>query len=155
MGGFVSENPLDILGSIAGEYVARGDPRGAWLMRGLRLYVFDDEKSLDAVLGLSGRLGRSPRNEWLRRQRDHYLWQALQALDGNYGHLAENIRSYFHRKPAVDRAQMEPRQDWTKDMQAIHRAAHVCKKLPVTAKHLREILSDEPPPVPFFSDMRK
>lgn len=142
----MSANPLDDLVDIAVILNERDDPRAVWLLRAIVDHI-NSETPLDVSLGLAGGRGRSPRFEWRKRQRDHFLRQALQALGGNHAALAVEIRHYRARIPKRQQQESRPAEHWPLHLKSIHMAARVGMGLPETRGGVHAALSNEAPPV--------
>lgn len=133
-------NPIDRLAMVVELLCIIGDAESAnWLWQGVEAYIRNDTP-LGESLGLSGKLGRSPRYAYLRRLRDEALREALDILGGNYSRLATEIANFETRVPAWVRHATTPPDDWPQERKAIHRANATGLQLPTSRKGLREAL---------------
>lgn len=162
------ENPLEELLAIAALLYRHGETaRALWLMRALREHL-NDGVDVSASLGLTGRLGPTPRVRWWRSMRNHYLAKALQALSGDYSRLASEIRNYQRKLPRHKQQASEPDPAWPEHFKFIHAAARAAARvvndvdirqgvLPETSDGLRRALSKptEPPPILSCASVRK
>lgn len=131
-------NPVDRFHIVIEQLKAIGDDENAaWLAHAIAEYL-RGETPLGDSLGLTGKLGRSPRYAYLRRQRDQHLRDALWALDGNLSRLADEISKY-ERIPYLRRQKQDP--FWSAARIAIHQASLVGIVLPATRKGLRQTLN--------------
>lgn len=136
------DNPIDRLFCIAEQLrLCLGDIDQAQWLRDACLRHIEVGASLDRSLGLTGTLGRSPRFEYLRRERNRNLVDALRELYGDFRLLADEIRRYKLRVPSVLRYRKEPASDWTSARVAIHAAFRVGIGVPATADGLRRTLA--------------
>lgn len=130
-------NPIDRLAMVVEQLRAIGDDESAdWLWHGVERYI-QHEVPLGDSLALSGKLGRSPRYAFLRRQRDYHLREGLWLVDGNLSRLADEIGKY-ERLPYLRRQKPDP--FWSPARLEIHNAARIGIGLPATRKGLREAL---------------
>lgn len=138
----MTENPIDRLLCIAEELrLCLGDNDQAhWLLDACQRHIEGGE-SLDRSLGLTGALGRSPRFEYLRRERNRHLAEALWNLFGDYRLLAGEIKCYELRVPRTCRQRKDTAPDWTPARAAIHAAFRVGIGVPTTADGLRKALA--------------
>ena len=136
------ENPIDRLLCIAEELrLCLGDiDQAQWLLDACQRHI-EGGASLDRSLGLTGTLGRSPRFEYLRRERNRHLAEALRDLYGDFRLLADEIQRYELRVPRAWRHRKEPAPDWTSARVAIHAAFRVGIGVPATADGLKKTLA--------------
>lgn len=133
-------NPIDRLLAITERLRALNDTENAdWLSAAVMRHVESNEL-LDRALGLSGNLGRSPRFDYLRRERNHYLAEALRCAGGEYTQLAAEIQLFENRLLNVWQHRADPPRDWQPVRVAIHRAFRVGATVPATAGGLRKAL---------------
>lgn len=137
----MAANPIDRL-TLAAELLQPADPELAqWLAVAIDAHVREGA-SLDRALGLSGNLGRSPRFEILRRERDRHLAVALAHLGGDYARLADEVNRFELRLwPAWRyRAERDPR--WSPARCAVFEALRVGMAVPATVPGLRKTLAE-------------
>lgn len=135
------ENPIDSLLIIAEQLRCLDDAQHAdWLMFAIRQHI-DAGESMDRALGLAGSLGRSPRFEYLRRERNRYLAGALWQLDGDYRLLAAEIGRFERRLLPAWRHRKEPDPEWSAGRIHIHAAFRAGIAVPATADGLRKALA--------------
>lgn len=134
-------NPIDRLLRIAERLRGLDDAENAdWLMTAVMRHVETGEL-IDRALGLSGNLGRSPRFDYLRRERNRHLDEALRNVGGEYARLVAEIDYFETRILPAWRGRHDPPGDWTPVRAAIHRAFRVGMKVPATADGLRKALT--------------
>lgn len=136
-------NPIDRLLVIAERLRALDDTENAdWLTEAIMRHVETGEL-IDRAFGLSGNLGRSPRFDYLRRERNRHLDEALRNVGGEYARLVAEIRCFETRLLPVWQHRHDPPGDWTPVRVAIHRAFRVGITVPATADGLRKALSTD------------
>lgn len=136
-----SANPIDRLLGIAEHLRALDDTENAdWLRDAAMRHVASGE-SIDRALGLSGNLGRSPRFDYMRRERNRYLAEALRYVGGEYARLAKEIELYECRILPAWRHRSDPPHDWPPVRAAIHRAFRVGMAVPASIDGLRKALA--------------
>lgn len=142
-----TRNPIDDLMAMAAIVVERDARLGKVLGDALAQHVRSGVP-LDQALGLCGDLGRSPRMEWRTRTRNGHLRAALEALDGDYSRLAEEVRYYVGRVPEYQRDRAEAQRDWPSWRASIHAAARTSYGLglPETKHGLRKALAGNATP---------
>lgn len=134
-------NPIDRLLGIAEQLHGLGDAENAdWLRAAVMRHV-ETSELIDRVLGLSGNLGRSPRFDYLRRERNRHLDEALRNVDGEYARLAAEINCFERRILPAWRHRHDPPDDWPAVRVAIHRAFRIGMAVPATADGLRKALT--------------
>lgn len=134
-------NPIDRLLGIAERLRALDDTENAdWLLGAVMRHVESGEL-IDRVFGLSGNLGRSPRFDYLRRERNRYLAEALRCVGGEYVRLAAEITLYECRILSAWRHRPDPPHDWPPIRVAVHRAFRVGMTVPASVDGLRKALA--------------
>lgn len=134
-------NPIDRLLGIAERLRAVDDTESAdWLRDAVMRHVESGEL-IDRVFGLSGNLGRSPRFDYLRRERNRYIAEALRCVGGEYVRLAAEIRLFENRLLNVWQHRIHPPPDWPPVRVAIHRAFRVGMTVPASVDGLRKALA--------------
>ncbi|MBD5805340.1 hypothetical protein AZOA_47930 [Azoarcus sp. Aa7] len=101
-----------------------------------------DGESLDRALGLAGTLGRSPRFEILRRDRNHHLVLALAHLGGDYARLADEVARFELRLWPAWRYRTEHDPLWSPARRAVFAAFRVGVPVPCTVPGLRKALAE-------------
>jgi hypothetical protein len=136
-------NPIDRILSIAERLRAAGDYEDAdWIKTAVMRHIKKNE-SLDRGLGLVGTLGRSPRFDYMRRERNGHLAEALDCLGGDYARLAEEIICFESRFLTAWKHRADAPHDWSPTRTAIHRAFRVgMSNVPATAGGLQKALSE-------------
>ncbi|MDO9010777.1 MAG: hypothetical protein Q7U78_03060 [Gallionella sp.] len=136
-------NPIDRLLGIAERLRALDDTENAdWLRSAVMRHVETGEL-IDRAFGLSGNLGRSPRFDYLRRERNRHLEEALHHVGGEYARLAEEICRFESRLLPMWRHRLEAPGDWSPVRVAIHRAFRVCATVPTSTCGLRKALTSD------------
>lgn len=134
-------NPIDRLLDIAERLRGSGDTENAeWLREAVMRHIETGEL-IDRALGLSGNLGRSPRFDYLRRERNRHLDEALRHVGGEYARLAAEIHRFETRLLPAWRHRHDPAGDWQPVRVAIHRAFRVGMAVPASADGLRKALA--------------
>lgn len=134
-------NPIDRLLGIAERLRGLEDTENAdWLHEAVMRHVEAGEL-IDRALGLSGNLGRSPRFDYLRRERNRHLDEALHHIGGEYARLATEIHRFETRILPAWRHRHDPPGDWPPVRVAIHRAFRVGIAVPASADGLRKALA--------------
>lgn len=136
-------NPIDRLLGIAERLRALDDTENAdWLRDAVMRHVESGEL-IDRAFGLSGNLGRSPRFDFLWRERNRYLAEALRCVGGEYTQLAAEIQLFKNRLLNVWQHRADPPREWPPVRVAIHRAFRVGATVPATAGGLRKALGTD------------
>lgn len=134
-------NPVDRLLDIAERLRALDDAGNAdWLRAAVMRHVETGEL-IDRALGLSGNLGRSPRFDYLRRERNRHLDEALRNIGDEYARLAAEIQRFESRLLPAWRHRHETPGNWPPVRVAIHRAFRVGIAVPSSADGLRKALA--------------
>jgi hypothetical protein len=134
-------NPIDRLLGIVERLRGLDDTGDAnWLREAVMRHVESGEL-IDRAFGLSGSLGRSPRFDYLRRERNRHLEEALRHVGGEYARLVAEINCFETRILPAWRHRHDPLGDWPPVRAAIHRAFRVGMTVPATADGLRKALS--------------
>lgn len=135
------ENPIDRLQIVVEQLrVGGADEEADWLDAALARHIRTGE-SLDVLLGLAGRLGRSPRFGYLLRQRNFHLREALWHCDGDRHRLAEEIARFETRLWPRWRYQTEADPAWPATRREIFAAFRIMpSSVPSTADGLRKAL---------------
>lgn len=136
-------NPIDRLLGIAERLRALDDTESADWLRGAVMRHVESEELIDRALGLSGNLGRSPRFEYLRRERNRHLAEALRCVGGDYAKLAAEIQLFKNRLFNVWQHRADPPSDWQPVRLAIHRAFRIMEVVPATVEGLRLALDTD------------
>lgn len=140
-GGAAPENPIDRLQIVVEQLrIVGADDDAVWLDDALARHIRTGE-SFDALLGLAGRLGRSPRFGYLLRQRNFHLREALWHCDGDLHRLAEEIARFETRLWPRWRYQAEADPTWPAVRREIFAAFRIMpSSVPSTADGLRKAL---------------
>lgn len=133
-------NPIDRLLDIAERLRGLDDHESADWLRAAVMQHVESNELLDRALGLSGSLGRSPRFDYLRRERNHHLAEALRCVGGDYAQLAAEIQLFKNRLLNVWQHRTDPPHDWLPVRAAIHRAFRVGMTVPASSDGLRKAL---------------
>lgn len=134
-------NPIDRLLCIAERLRGIDDAENAdWLREAVMRHVETGEL-IDRALGLSGNLGRTPRFDYMRRERNRHLDEALRHVGGEYARLVAEIHCFETRILPAWRHRHDSPGDWPPVRVAIHRAFRVGMAVPATADGLRKALS--------------
>lgn len=111
----------------------------AWIEAAVQEHI-QQGTDMDKALGFSGTLGRTPRFDVLRLQRNRLLSRALLHLHGDMRSLHREVLLYLERVPAYRKDQPLPDMSWSAARRLIHRASHQGLGLPATLDGLRKAL---------------
>lgn len=137
----LAANPIDRLALAVGLLQPADPDLANWLAMAIDAHVRDGE-SLDRALGLAGSLGRSPRFEILRRERNHHLTLALTQLGGDYARLADEVARFELRLWPTWRYRTERDPMWSPARGAVFEAFRVGVPVPGTVPGLRKALAE-------------
>lgn len=143
-------NPIDRLLGIAERLRAAGDCEDADWLRVAVMRHIETNESLDRGLGVVGNLGRSPRFDYLRRERNRHLADALECLGGEYARLADEVARFEARIFPTWKHRPDPTRDWSPARTAIHRAFRAMDTVPATVGGLQKALSENKLNHPLF-----
>lgn len=133
------ENPIDRL-YLAADLVGMVDADLAQWLQGAIAEHVGSGTSMDRALGLAGSLGRSPRFEYLRRERDSHLAAALAHLGGDFCALASEASAFERRIWPAWRYRDAPDPAWPPVRRILHAAFRLGLRVPATVDGLRRAL---------------
>lgn len=110
-----------------------------WLENAVQRHVHDGT-DMDHTLGFAGVLGRTPRFDTLRAQRNRLLSRALVHLHNDVRALHREVWLYTERVPLVLRERTEPDPSWHAARRLVHRAHQLGLGVPNTLDGLRKAL---------------
>lgn len=111
----------------------------AWLETAVQEHIRQGT-DMDKALGFAGTLGRTPRFDVLRVQRNRLLSRALRHLHGDMRALHREVLLYLERVPEHLKDRQQPDMNWTAARRLIHRAHRQGLGLPATLDGLRKAL---------------